>query len=230
MRVRNAVLADDDLGVDARRVDVAEDARDPAERGPHRRRPPRNLDGHHLAGSGAGILSRLDDDIHQHAAIEWHDMSHAVLAPIVAADDRTVGALEDTQDAPFGASTVFETLDARDDAIAVHRFVEMRAGNINVAAGVERTLGNHEAVPRRMRLQPAGVKVHLLGQAEPMTTDVDELAVRDERFDMPLERRLVVERNFEQLEQLPHTCGMVHALAHEREHLIARKHISWNLG
>ncbi len=53
-----------------------------------------------------------------------------------------------------------------------------------------------------------------------MTSNLNEIARRDERFDVPLERRALVARHFENLEQLPHAGGMVHPLAHQREHLI----------
>ena len=86
---------------------------------------------------------------------------------------------------------------------------------------VERPLGRDEAVAGRMRLQAADVEVHLFGQAETVAANLNELAGGDERFDMPLERRAVVLRDFEHLEELAHGGGMVHALPHEREHLIA---------
>ena len=101
-------------------------------------------------------------------------------------------------------------------------------GDIDVAAGLERPFGDDEAIAGRMRLQPADVEVHLLGQPESMTADLNELAGGDERLDVPLERRAVVARNLEQLKEFPHAGGMVDTLAHEREHLITRKHL--NLG
>ena len=72
-----------------------------------------------------------------------------------------------------------------------------------------------------MRLQPADVEVHLLGQAEAVPADVNEVARGDERLDVPLERRPLVARHFENLEELAHAGGMMDPLPHEREHLIA---------
>ena len=40
-------------------------------------------------------------------------------------------------------------------------------------------------------------------------------------LDVPFERGALVLRHFEGLKKLPHTGGMVHAVTHEREHLIA---------
>ena len=103
VRVGNAVLPDDDFRVDARRVDVAEHLGDPADRAARGGRPPRQFHRDHLARRRAALLARRDDDVHQHAPVERHDVSHAVLVAIVAADERLVAALEDADDAPLGA-------------------------------------------------------------------------------------------------------------------------------
>ena len=217
-----APLADDDLGVDAGCVDVAEHVGDAADRAARGGRPARQLDDHHLSRRRAAFLARRDDDVHQHAAIEWRDVAHAAVVAVVAADQRAVAALEHPDDAPFGAAAVLDALDADHDAVAVHRLVEMRVGNVDVAAaGFERPLRRHEPVARRVRLQAADVEVHLLGQTETIASNLNEVARGDERFDVPLERRAVVLRHFEYLQQLAHAGGMMHPLAHEREHLIA---------
>ena len=222
MRVGNPPFADDDLGVDAWCVDVAEHIGDPADGAPRGGRPARQLDDHHLSRRRAALLTRRDDDVHQHAAVEWRDVAHAAVVAVVAADERAVAALEHPDDAPFGAAALLDALDANDDAVAVHRLVEMRAGNVDVAgAGFEWTLRGDEAIARRVRLQAADVEVHLLGQTETLASNLNEIARSDERFDMPLERRAVVLRHFENLQQLAHAGGMMHPLAHEREHLIA---------
>ena len=75
-----------------------------------------------------------------------------------------------------------------------------------------------------MRLQPADIQVHFFGQAEAVATDLNEVAGGDERFDVAFECSAVVARNLEHLEELAHAGGMVDALAHQREHLITRKH------
>src|SRR5262249_11842356 len=142
------------------------------------------------------------------------------IVPLVAADDQFVAALEDADDASLGPPAFLDPLDADNDAVAVHRFVEMRSRNIDVAARFESALGGHESVAGRMRLQPPDVQVHFLGQPEAMAPNLDELAGRDERFDMPLECGAVVPRNLENLKELPHPGGMMHTLPHQREHLV----------
>jgi hypothetical protein len=72
-----------------------------------------------------------------------------------------------------------------------------------------------------MGLKAADVEVHLFGQPEPITSDLNEVAGGDERLDVPLERRAVVLGHFEYLEQLAHARGMMNPLSHEREHVIA---------
>ena len=99
------------------------------------------------------------------------------------------------------------------------------AGDVDVAAGFERPLGRDEAVAGRVRLQPADVEIHLLGQAEALPADLDEIARGDERLEVPLERGALVARNLQELEEFAHAGGMVHPLAHERENLVARKHV-----
>ena len=222
VRVGNAVLADDDLGVDAGRVDVAEHLGDAADRAARRGRPARQLDGHHLARRRAAFLPRRHEDVHQHAPIERHDVAHAVVVAVVAADERRVGALEDADDAPFGAAAVLDPLDADDDAVAVHRLVEVRCRRCRCRRRrIERPLGHDEAVAGRMRLQAADVEVHLFGQAEALPANLNEIAGGDERLDVALERRALVLGHLEQLQELAHGGGVVHPLAHQREDVIA---------
>src|SRR5262245_3050348 len=57
-----------------------------------------------------------------------------------------------------------------------------------------------------------------------MTANLNEVARGDEVLDVPLERSALVARHLQGLEEFPHTGGMVHAVTHEREHLITRKH------
>ena len=129
-------------------------------------------------------MSRRNEDVHQHAAIERRHVSHAVGArcaaravlAVVLPDNPLVAALEDADDPAFGAAAVLDPLDADDDPIAVHRLVEMRARNVNVAASLERPFRGHEPIPGRMRLQPPDVQIHLLGQAKPVAANLDEIA------------------------------------------------------
>jgi hypothetical protein len=116
---------DDDLGIDAGRIDVAEDRGDAAERAPCRRRPLRDLGRHHLAWRRAAFLAGRHEDVHEHAAIERHDVPHAVFVAIVSSDDRRVLALEDANDASLDTPALLDPLDTGDHAVAVHGFVQV---------------------------------------------------------------------------------------------------------
>ena len=184
-------------------------------------RPAGELDDHHLARRRTAFLSRRHEDIHQHPAIERRDVAHAVVVAVVAADDRRVGALEDADDASFGAAAFLDPLDTNDDAVAVHRLVQERARDVNVAAVVERPFGRDEAVAGRVRLQPADIEVHLLGQPEAVPANLNQIAGGDERFDVAFEGRPLLAGNFENLQELAHAGRVMHPLAHDVEHLVA---------
>ena len=87
--------------------------------------------------------------------------------------------LEDADDAPLDASALLDALDAHDDPVAVHRFVQVRAGDVDVAAGVERPFRDDEPEAAGVCLEAADVEVHLLGQPVALSADLDELARRD---------------------------------------------------
>ena len=64
----------------------------------------------------------------------------------------TDAALEDPDDPPFGP-VVAGALDARDDAVAVHRLIQVAAGDEDVAADpLDRPVRDDEAEAARMRL------------------------------------------------------------------------------
>src|SRR3989442_1461535 len=228
MRVQDPVLADDDFGVYARGVDVAEHLGHTADGPACRGGPPRQLYRHHLTGRRPTFLPRRDEHIHQQPPLERQDVTHAVVVAIVAADEPLVASLQDANDSAFGAAAVLDALDAHDDAVAVHRFVEMRARYVDVAARLERALGRDEPVAGRMRLQPTDIEVHFLRQAEAVPADVNKVARGDQRLDVTFERRPLVAWDFENLEELAHAGGMMDPLTHERERLLARNHV--NLG
>ena len=153
---------------------------------------------HHVARRRTALVTRRHEDVHQHAPIERHDVAHAGrprvasgrVVALVATDDRRAAAFKDADDASLDPPAFLDPFDARDDAIAVHRLVQMRTGDVDVAAArIERPLGNDEAVACRVRLQASDVKVHLLGQAESMPADLNQVAGCDQRLDVALERR-----------------------------------------
>ena len=84
---------------------------------------------------------------------------------VVAADHGGRGALEDLDDAPFGAAVLAVALDAHDDAIAVQRFLQIVRGDVDVARQpFDRALGRDEAEAGRVAVELADDEVHPIGQ------------------------------------------------------------------
>ena len=144
-----------------------------------------------------------------------------MIITVVPTDDTFVAPLEDADDAAFDPPVVFQPFDAGDDAVAVHRFVQMRAGDVDVSARLERPFRRHEAVAGRMRLQPADEEVHLFRETEAMAADLNEIARSEQRFDMSLEGRPLVARDLQDLQELADPRRVMDSLAHQREHLVA---------
>ena len=143
MRVGNAVLPDDDLGVDAGRIDVAEHLGHAADRAARAGRPAGELHHDHLPRGGAALLAGRNEDVHQHAPVERHDIPHAAVIAVVAADDPVAAALQNADDAPFRPSALLDALDPDHHPITVHGFVQVRTGDVDIAAAVERPLARH---------------------------------------------------------------------------------------
>ena len=103
----------------------------------------------HVARLGVLRSSLRDLHVHDQPAIERHDEARARLVDVEAADDRLRPALEDPDDAPFGAVLVGPLLDARDDAVAVHRLIQVAAGDVDVARHpLDRPSGTTKPNPR----------------------------------------------------------------------------------
>ena len=90
---------------------------------------------------------------------------------------------------PFSFEVVIAN-NARDDAIAVHGFGQIRGSNIDVAAllaGRIRVFGHHESKTRGIRLQPANHQIHLLGNTKTIAANLQERSIADERSKLALE-------------------------------------------
>jgi hypothetical protein len=88
--------------------------------------------------------------IDEQTAIKGHDESAARLVHIVAADNPLRSALENAEDAPFGAASVAAVLDPHDNAIAVHGLIQIGSGNKDARRGVARGLRFDERKPARV--------------------------------------------------------------------------------
>ena len=111
-------------------------------------------------------------------------------------------------------------LDARDDTIAVQRFLDVRRARCTDRAR-RRRRARRSRSPRGVHLQPADDDVHPVREAEAVAADLEQLAVGDERLQQPPERRAVLARHLEQLDQLARARRMVRALAQAIQDLVA---------
>ena len=69
--------------------------------------------------------------------------------------------------------------------------------------------GSDESESARMNLHPAGHQVHPIGQAVAVAPNPDQIAALDERGDPAAQRRALLVRPAEPLQQLPHGRGMI---------------------
>ena len=132
----DAVPPQDDRRVHARRVGLAQHLGNTADRPPRRRRPPRDLDLHHVARRGVPRLGRRDHDAIPQAAVERHHV-HAArrrrsrpappAAPPRARSTRTMR--------PSRRPVAPGRHLAHGDPVAVERLVKLRPGNVEVAGG-----------------------------------------------------------------------------------------------
>jgi hypothetical protein len=151
--------------------------------------------------------------IGQHTAIEGDDVTKPGIIDFEAADDRGLASLEDSNDATLGAA-LRVTLDASDDAIAVHRLGEIGCGNVDVGSAFAGLglIGNDKPESARVCGQTAHDEIHLLGQPVTVAANLQQLAGLDECFQSPSETDALVARNAQHPHQIPRGGGMMHVL------------------
>ena len=183
----DAVLSQDDLGVDSGLVDAAEHLDHPSERTARGGRPLGDFDRHHVARRRVLALAGGNLDVHDQPAVERHDEAPARFVDVEPADRIAGAAFEDPDDPAFGAA-VGNPLDPGDDAVAVHRLIEVAAGDEDVAGDLlERPVRHDEAEAAGVGGDPADDQVHPVGQAVAVATGLDELPAGDELAEKPLE-------------------------------------------
>ena len=163
--------------------------------------------------------------VHDQPAIERHDEAGARAVGFEAADNRRRAALEDAQDAAFRAA-VRHALDARDDAVAVHRLIQIAAGDVDVAAdALNRAIGHDESEPARVGRDPPDDQIHPIGQPVSVAPRLDERALADEVLEQPFERRALLPRYLQPLQQLPRRGRVLDLLANQLEQLFVVQHV-----
>ena len=225
VRVGDAVLADDDLGVDARLVDVAEHLEHLADRSARRRRPAGDVDRDHVVRLRVALLAGRDLDVHDQPPVEGHDEARAGAVGLEAADDRRRAALEDAQDASFRA-LVGDALDARDHAVAVHRLIQVAARDVDVAGHLlDRPIRHDESEPARVGGDAPDDEVHPVRQAVAVAAGLDQLALGDQVLEQSFERRPLLARYLQPLQELSRRGRVVDLVANQLEQLFVIQHV-----
>ena len=223
--VDDAVLAQDDLGVHAGRVDRPEHLDHAAERAARGRGPARDLHDDHLARRRAAAVGRRDLDVHDEAPVECHHEAQTRRVHVVAADDPRRAALEDPDDPALGPVAVLHALDARHDAVAVHGLVEVGPRDVDVAAhALERLVRHHEAEAPRVRDDAPDDQVHVVGRTVAVPADLDEVARGDQGLEPAPQGGALVLRHAQHLLQLLDGCGMIDRVANRAKQVFCGNH------
>ena len=203
VRVGNAVLADDDLGVDALLVDIAEHLDDLPDRAARGGGPRRDLHEHHLAPLGRTRLPGRHVHVARDPSIEGLHETEARVVDVETADDRRVPAREHADDASIDAVVARPALDAREHAIAVHRLLDVHGGDVHVGCVAARLVGHDKAVAGRVHLQAAHDEIHFVRQPHAAALGLHELARGCQRLDEASKRRAFFPGNFQNSEATP---------------------------
>ena len=127
------MLPDDDPRVDTGRLEVADDLDHAPERAAAVHGPAGDLDDHHLPWRGAEVVTGGNLHVDQQPLVERRDVEQPVVLLVEPADGGRRAALEDADDAAFGTPVAAMALDPHEDAVAVHRVVQVVPGDVDVA-------------------------------------------------------------------------------------------------
>ena len=170
------------------------------------------------------MLAREDLNIHDEPAVERDDEPDARAVQVEPADDRRGAAFQDPEDAPFRA-IVADALDPGDDAIPVHRLVEIAPGDVQISLDLfQRAVRHDEPEPPRMGDHAADDQVHAVGQPVAVAAGLDERSAFDEVGQELLEGGPLVARELQALEQLTGGRGMVDFVADQLQELLMIQH------
>ena len=185
-----------------------------AERAAAVHRPARDLDDDHLPWRGAKFVARRDLHVHQQPLVERRHVLQPVFLLVEAADRGRSAPLEDADDASFGPAVAAVTLDAHEDAIAVHRVVQVVAGDVDIAGHlVDRLVELDESKAVRVHGDAPGREVHQFGHAEMAATCFNQRTAIDQGLEGPPDTRGLRLLELQRPHQLLHCRRMRHALA-----------------
>ncbi len=221
----DAVLAQDDLGIDARFVDGPEHLHYSPDRAPGSGRPRGDFNRHHVARFSVLALAGGNLNVHDQPAVERNDEPHAGRVPVEAADRILRAPLKNPDDPAFGPS-IGNPLDPRDDAIAVHGLIQVAAGDEDVAGHLlERPIRHDEAKSSRIGGDSPDDEVHPIRQPITVAPGLNQLAVGDELAQQAFEGRALLAGEFEPLQQLAGRGGVVDLFPNQLQQLFLVEHM-----
>jgi hypothetical protein len=163
-------------------------------------------------------------DVHDQPPVERHHESHSGFIDVETADGVAGTALEDAHNPPLGA-TICDALDAGDDAIAMHRLIQIAAGDVDVAGNLfQRPVRDDKAETSWIGRDAAHDEVHSIRQAVPVAAGLHQLAVGHQLPEQPLEGRPLLSWKLEPLEQLARRRGVVDLFPNQLEQLFLVQH------
>ena len=191
--VGNIVGADRDIDFQARVQVVAEDLDDAALGAEIAGRVVGDLGGNDLAGFGAALELRRNQDAVVDPAVVGHHEANATLF-FIAADDAAGTAVQDFNHPALRASAPVQANDGDQHLVAVEYELHLPRAQVKVIALLQR---NGEAVAIAVALHPAANQVHLFNQAVGAATVDHQLAIalhRPQALAQSLDRVLVFEQ------------------------------------
>ena len=157
------------------------------------------------AGICTSISSRLSNGVTYSSP--WSSLSNR--PTVVAAP-----ALEDADDAAFGSPVAAVPLDPHEDAVAVHRVVQVVPRDVDVPGDlVDRVIEFHEAEAVRVHRDAPRRQVHQLGHAEMPAACFNQRTAIDQRLERAPDAGSLRLLELQRPHQLLHGRRVGHALA-----------------
>ncbi len=160
--MRDVELANRDLDLHPRIVDLAEDLDDAADRRGVPGRRIGDLDGNHLSRLGMLRIARRNQDVVFDPLVLRHDDGDAALVE-EAPDELAMCAFGDFDDVPFGASALVVTDTLGEHPVAVHHLLHFPGRQEHVRAALIR---DEEPEPVTMAVDASGGEIELARQQQ----------------------------------------------------------------
>jgi hypothetical protein len=116
-------------------------------------------------------------DVHHEPSVERDNIGEPRLVGLQPADEATGRSFQNAYDTTLGSSVTRLAFDTGNHPITMHRFVEIRSGDVQVAVHtLDRLLRHHEPKPSRVYLHPARHEMHPIGKPVSIAADPNEFS------------------------------------------------------